>query len=253
MMEQRNIIQVTDEHRCDCTAVTKSIHFCVSGTVSDHCGTPISGVCVKIVTAGYEPVLHTLTDSQGAFSLIWNRQEKEQLIFAKNGYMTLQLRYFEDGVKVYLEKEILTCVVSGRLLYKNGVPAAPVKVQMVNNCVNLCVFSKPNGCYYFTKVPSGKYTLIIEGNECRKKSIYVTIPTCCHSYYLGTIRVDQINILCTIHGIISDPEGHPIKNAVVILTNAYTMEPVGHTLSNENGLYFFGNIRNGCYYVEAYG
>lgn len=245
-------MQVTDEHRCNCVAIKKPTHHCISGSVADCCNAPIKGVCIKIVTSKYEPVAHTISNAQGNFTLIWETTQDAQFIFAKAGYATLQLTFLESAQKVYLEKEVITCVVSGKIRRKNYSSAAPAKIQMVNSHVNLCAFSRADGSFFFTKVPSGKYTLTVEGNDCKQNNIYVTIPANCPSYRLGTIWVEPINIICTVHGIITDSSGQPVQRAVVVLMSCTTKVPIAHTLSNENGLYFFGNIRNGCYYVEAF-
>lgn len=251
--EQRSILQITDEHRCDCIAVAKPPHHCISGTVTACCGTPLGGVCVKIITTEYKPVIHTLTDTCGVFTLIWKAEDNVQVIFSKNGYTTQQLKSFEDTLHVCLKRDCLSCVVCGKLFYKNRTPAAPAKVQLINSSINLSVFSKADGSFFFTGVPGGKYTLSARGNECKLKNLYVTIPEHCPSYHMGTIWVEQINILCTVHGIITDAKGHPLQNTIVFLISCTTKKPVCHTRSNENGLYFFGNVRTGCYYVEAYG
>lgn len=250
--EQRNILSITDEHRCDYIVTKKQTQHYISGTVTACCGAPLEGVCVKIITTDYEPIIHTLTNTHGIFTLIWDTNESVQLIFAKKGYATQQVKCFEETLHVHLRRDIISCIVCGRLLYKNRTPAMPLKVQLVNNNMNLSVFSKTDGSFLFTKVPGGKYTLIIMGNDCKQQKLYVTIPNHCTSYHIGTIWVEKINILCTVHGIITDTNGQPILNAIVVLIRCATNEPVCHTLTNENGLYFFGNVRNGCYYVEAY-
>lgn len=252
MMEDRDILQVTNEHQCNCVITEKPTHCCISGTVADCCDVPIEGVCVKIITSKYEPVAHTLSNVQGNFTLIWKTDEDVQFIFAKAGYATLQQISFKDAQKVCLKKEIISCMISGKIFYKNCAPAASAKVQLVNNHVNLCTFSRADGSFLLTKVPGGNYTLTIEGNDCKQNSRYVSVPENCFSYRIGTIWVEQINILCTVHGIITDSSGQPIQKAVVVLISCTTKEPIAHTLSNENGLYFFGNVRNGCYYVEAF-
>lgn len=252
MMENRNILQVTNEHQCNCAVTKKPTQYCISGFVTDCCDIPIEGVCVKIITTNYKPVVHTITNVKGAFTLIWKTEEAAQFIFAKAGYSTLQLISFKDAQKVCLKMEVITCVISGKVLYKNCTPASPTKVQLVNNRVNLSTFSRADGNFILTKVPSGKYTLTIEGNDCKQNNSYITVPENCSSYRIGTIWVEQINILCTVHGIITDSSGEPIQKAVVVLISCTTKEPIAHTLSNENGLYFFGNVRNGCYYVEAF-
>lgn len=240
------------EYRYDCIASNQPIHHCISGTVTDCCDMPLGGVCVKIITGEYEPVTHTLTDTCGTFTLIWKTDAMIQLIFAKEGYATLQLERFDDPLLICLKREDLRCMVSGTVLYKHGAPAASVKVQLLSSHVNLCVFSKADGRFLFTRVPDGKYTLTITGNDCKKRCGCVTVSQHSPSCSIGTIYVEQVNILCTVHGLITDRDGLPIPNAVVVLISCSIKEPVSHTLSNEHGLYFFGAVRNGSYYVEAF-
>ncbi|MEG0753767.1 MAG: carboxypeptidase-like regulatory domain-containing protein [Angelakisella sp.] len=250
--EQRHVIPVMVESRVDCTVTQSGQYCCINGTVTNCCGDLLKGVCVKALSANYQPIAHTMTDCGGMFTLILRQRENIRIVLSKCGYATLQLCNVSDCVKVCLEKQAISCLLSGRVVYANGCPAAPVRIQLVNSTVNRCVFSKPDGSFLFTRVKNGKYTLTISGNACKEKSLYVSVAKGVPSYNLGCLQVEALNIMCTIHGIITDTKGKPLNNAVVVLFNCSTRQPILHTLTNEDGLYFFGQVHQGCYYIEAY-
>ncbi|MEG0691480.1 MAG: carboxypeptidase-like regulatory domain-containing protein [Oscillospiraceae bacterium] len=251
-MEKLNIVSCSNECRLDCTITDSVSPKCITGTVLDCCGNPIHGACVKALTQAYDPLTHTLSNCQGQFTLILETNNHSLLIISKQGYATLVLSSYGEVVHVTLSKEYLGCVVSGKISYNDCHNISPVRVRLINASITKCTYSQPNGVFIIIDVPSGKYTLTIDGNECKEKTIYVTVPESILTLNLGIICVDRINILGTLNGLIKDIHNKPIPNAVVILYNDISKQPIAHTLTNKDGVYFFGQLKIGRYYIDAF-
>ena len=250
-MKNININTVSDECRVDDILSKDDWNKCITGVVKDSLNCCMAEVCVKVVTLAFEPIAHTFTDIGGNFTLIYEYIDNVQLIFSKYGYNTLVISDPMDSIHVNMQRNNLSCVLVGRIMVDRYM-MSPVRLRLTNNFTQKCTFSNKYGNFVFTKVPSGLYQLIIEGNECKKRMIHIQIAKGVSRYNLGCIKVERINIMGTIHGIISGFNHKPLNNVVVILYDFNTCRPLAHTVTNEDGLYFFGKVRPGHYYVEAY-
>lgn len=251
-MNPISLTTTSKECRKDCIVQNSAQPNCCSGIINDGCGNPLKNACVKAITADYEPIDHTMSDPNGKFTLILPDETVGYLVFSKLGFKTEQFSDFSNDMEVVLKKQQIHCVVDGKVVFDQfGVPHV-VKLTIANAHLSKHVFSKPDGNFVFTNIPSGMYTLTVQGSTCVEKTIYITIPNNQQIYHVGTIHLQSVDIGCTVHGIISDTNGNPLDNAVVILYQVGTNIPLMHTLTNAEGLYFFGNLNTGNYYVEAY-
>lgn len=251
-MNPISLTATSKEYRQDCIVENSAQPNSCSGIIYDGCGNPLKNACIKAITPDYEPIEHTMSDHNGKFTLILPDVAIGYLVFSKLGFKTEQFSDFSNEMEVILKKQQIHCVVDGKVVFDQFAVSHVVKLTIANAHLTKYVFSKPDGSFVFTDIPSGMYTLTVQGSTCVEKTIYVTIPTNHTIYHVGTIHLQAVDIGCTVHGIISDTCGNPLEDVVVILYQAGTNIPLMHTLTNAEGLYFFGNLNVGNYYVEAY-
>ena len=224
----------------------------IEGKIRDSWGDAIENACVKIVSTSYAPLLHTISDSEGNFVLLHNFPEEIMLIFSKEGYSTLLLPIYCDHSNITLERNIDTSIISGKVVFSDNSQISPTRLRLENSKNSHQVYSDEEGFFHFTKVFEGKYTLIIDGNECKRTVVELCLCENLRNYDLGCIEIEKINIRGTIHGVVKNCENVPVEDVVVILYEASTNKIIANTLTEKEGLYFFGNVEIGEYYVKAY-
>ena len=242
----------SEEKRVDTKIITAKELNQVEGVIMNECGCVMQKACIKVLTSDYEPLTHTMSNSKGEFVLIYSYDEEVILIISKEGYKTVVLENFCREIEVTLTKLTNSAVLTGRLVLKNGGEINSARVRLVNNMVKKQVFPDCDGFFVITEISSGCYQLIIDGNEYIKTVLTINICNSTRTYNLGSLIINKVNIMGTIHGIVSDGEDIPIDNAVVLLYNLDMCFVVAKTITNKEGLYFFGNVDVGNYHIMAY-
>ena len=240
------------ENRVDTKVMPEKQRNEVEGIIFDECGCKIEKACVKVLTSDYEPLIHTVSNANGEFVLIYEYSKEVVLIISKDGYKTLVIENFCREIEITLVRVKNSATLTGRLTMNNCGEIISARVRLNNNKVKLQVFPDSDGFFIINDIPCGCYRLIVDGNELKKTVMSINISNSIRIYNLGVIKIDRINIKGTIHGIITDCDNLPINNAVVILYNSDNKLAVSKTHTNSEGLYFFGNVELGKYNVMAF-
>lgn len=227
---------------------------CITGRITDKCGVGIDNACIKAVSVKLSPIVHTTSDTDGEYTLVIPSQNDIKMIVSKKGYITVNtgINHVETQDYMLQKEQLNTCIIKGKIIYTDCMPAEQLRVRICSADYNKDCFTCTNGNFIFTNVPAGKYTMTIDGNECIKKSIYIDVESYRDYDVLPEIVVHRKFIGGTLHGIVNDCIGNPVSNAVIVLYNHATKKIISHTTSNQDGIYFFGNLTIGNYYVEAY-
>lgn len=237
----------------NCMCNTPAIRA-ITGKIINQCGEPIPNATIKSVTACLEPVAHTTSNEDGEYTLTVPKFIGIKLIVSKDDFITICTGVIVSDTQNFTMvcQEQSTCIIKGRALFNACKSPCALRIRIKSKDYEKTCFTNSNGTFIFLKVPPGKYVLTIDGNECYKKVIGFIIEQGKEYCQLPDIFVNWKNIGGTLHGIITDSNGKPIANSLVILYNKDSDLIINHTMSNDEGIYFFGNLPLGSYYVEAY-
>lgn len=223
------------------------------GKIYDESCFAIHRAVIKLVDTHYNPIKHTLSDKNGSFMLICPRNFEGYLIIAKNGYKTKLFTYNEENrmSMVILKTLPSTCFVMGVVAFRNACCFSPCCVTLQNNCFKFKTFTDYEGRFFLKNVRKGHYQLKIENESYQTRIIKVSIENSFLTQ-LPLIIMSKKDIGCTIHGLIKF-RNRPISDINVFLVDASNNSCIAYTKSNSHGLYFFGNLNLGKYYVMAVG
>lgn len=251
----QNIIlsqEVCDAHKN--ISVRKTYINRVYGTIFNTRGKTINDVTIKIVDQELNPIMHTITSNDGTFTLLSNQCNSYQLIISKPGFVTLLIKTitFNYPMCFTLEKmQINSCDVIGQCFYSDGTHAESVIVLLDKETVNIGVITDEHGYFSFHDIDYGLHKLEISGQTCEQYKAYFELCDSNQLLYLSSIYLKKKNIGCTIHGIIKDSYGVVLSCVLVLLYCSLCKKLVMKTYTNKDGVYFFGNLEKGSYYVEA--
>ena len=231
------------------------------GNISDKVtGKPIEGVCIKICDSDYKPIIYNFTDVDGNFSLQGNFTSCIRIIAAKKGYIT----FSSDGVpSAGLEKrainiEMMPALDGGIVLFGNvrdvqQRPIGGIKVTLIkSNSLNPYdfTFSNPEGLYVFDNIEPGLYRLSLQSQNFIERTVNLDIGKDQSVLTIETAFLRRKSLKGTIYGIITDKNGIPVNNALVVLLNANN-NPIQVTHTNDKGVYLFYRLDNGSYTIIA--
>lgn len=223
----------------------------IRGRVYDICGKPIANACIKALDCNYTPLVHTITDPCGNFTLLVTPKIPLQLVIAKNGYRTENIKNCNEYLNITLHNENKNSLVIGQV-FPIFEYSSPCSLLLANKQNSYRTFCDKCGNFSFNDIPQGKYNLTITGNEIKKRTLCLNISSAKNLIQLGKIKVCPINIKGTIHGIITNECGQVVENSFIVLYNAINNTPIASTKTNQEGLYFFGSVPRGEYYIKAY-
>lgn len=243
--QQKNLNLVTRNNNCG-----KS----VSGRITDEFGVAIKDATISAVNPNFEPLVHTTSDCNGEYTVFIGVCAQIRLLVSKEGYKTIDTGIISSETQNFMlfSEGVKTSILKGKVLYCNCKPASGLRVRLTSADYNRCVVSAQDGTYIFANVPPGNYVLTVDGNDCEKKTACVYVEKNKEYKTIPDMIITKIDIGATLHGKVTDCYGKAINNAVVLLVNKSTKAIVAHTTTNQDGIYFFGELTLGTYYVEAY-
>lgn len=231
------------------------------GNISDKVtGKPIEGVCIKICDNDYQPIIYNFTDVDGNFSLQGKFTSHIRIIAAKKGYIT----FSSEGIpSAGLEKkainiEMMPALDGGIVLFGNvrdaqQRPIGGIKVTLYkSNSLNPYdfSFSNPEGLYLFDNIEPGFYRLTFQSQNYIERTVNLEIGKDQPVVTIETAFLKRKSLKGTIYGIITDTNGVPVNNALVVLLNANNV-PIQVTHTNDKGVYLFYRLENGSYTIIA--
>jgi len=233
----------------------------IMGNVSDKTtGKPIEGACIKVCDEDFQPISYTFTDVDGNFSLQTKLSPNIRVIAAKRGYQTFSS---ESMPSVYLEKKALNVELAaspngGIIFYGNIKDAAQKPIGGVKITIFKSyslnpydfTFSNDDGLFLFDNIEPGSYRISFQSQTYNEKVINVEVGKDQSVIALETIYLKRKNMKGTLYGIVTNKEGQPVDNALVVLCNANNV-PIQVTHTNEHGVYLFSRLDPGTYYILA--
>jgi len=260
------ILGSTEEGRTDLTlAQSYALTGTINGTVTNSVtGNPIAGAVVKLRMQSGDPVIHTLTNLTGQYTLPDVTPNTYTLNVAMPGYLTSSGQTFTINqnqsitINVVLTPEIVTNTIFGVITNLiTGSPINGVYVVLVYNpgaAQNaIQALSNIDGEYIITKLPDGTRTLLANYPG-YYTSTFIPITLSGGSIYNTNISLQAYQFpQATINGYIRSQYG-PLVNACVGL---YQIDPQGVeiltqiTYTDSMGFYIFGRVSAGTYVVKA--
>jgi 5-hydroxyisourate hydrolase-like protein (transthyretin family) len=228
----------------------------VTGTVRDTGGNLVSGATVKVFQLDGTPLAHTVTGSDGTYTIGNLPMGIYLLSTVKDGYVmsvTMNLALTEitnasNNVIYGIVKDNITgkAIEGVRVVLSQTVDG---EVQVVDTCSSIS-----DGEYLLDNIVSGTYNLSYEKDGYISKEVKDIILTTNQKLKSDMILVSSIgSIGSTVSGQIKTAAGAIVANAFVGLYKVTddTEELVATTYTNESGRYMFGNVANGTYVVKA--
>ena len=261
------ILGNTQEGRTDLTLTqssvqTGTIHGTVTNTVT---GAPVGGAVVKLRMQSGDPVMHTLTNPAGHYTLTEVTPNTYTINVAMQGYLTSSGQTFTISqnqsitVNAALTPESVTNTIYGVITnLATGDPINGVYVVLIQNpsaAQNaIQALSNADGEYIITKVPDGTRSLVANFPGYYTSTF---IPT---EISGGSIVNTDISLQAyqlpqaTVNGYIKNQSGNPLVNACVGLyqIDAQGIEILKQiTYSDSMGFYIFGRMAAGTYVVKS--
>lgn len=232
----------------------KTCSAMVSGTVFNTNGEVISNVTVKLVDQKLNPIMHTTTSKDGSYVLLLHDNDEYQLIIAKPGFETLLVSTItcNHPMNITLNNmQLTTCDVVGQCFYMDGTPAKDTVVILDKDTTNHRMMTDCYGCFAYFQVGCGLHRLEMLGETCETYKAYFEVYKSDKLIELDGICLERKNIGCTIHGIIKDQDGVLLSNVLVLLYCSICKRFIKRTYTNKDGVYFYGNLKKGSYYIKA--
>lgn len=233
----------------------------IMGNVSDKLtGKPIEGACIKICDNEYNPLAFNFTDIDGNFTLQGKFNPSIRVITGKRGYKTFSSDSLPSDVlnKKALNIELMPepnggivfngCVKNAQQKPLNGAKVTLYKAYSLNPYD--FTFTNQDGIYLFDNIEPGTYRLVIQLHNYAERVINTEVGKGQPIVTLETIYMRKKSLKGTIHGIITDKNGLPAENALVVLCNSNNI-PIMVTHTNEKGIYLFYNLDPGTYSIMA--
>lgn len=233
----------------------------IMGHVCDKLtGKPVEGVCVKVCDSGYGPIVYNFTDVDGNFTLHGNFSSNIRIIAARKGYKTFSSDEFPA---LSLEKKAINIELvpehnGGMVLYGtvrdiNQKPLKGIKITLFKSySLNPYdfTFSNEEGLYLFDNIEPGIYRIAFQSQHYTEKIVNLEVDISQPIVMLETVYLQRKALKGTIHGIITDSNGLPVENALVVLMNSNNV-PIQVTHTNQDGIYIFHKLDPGTYSIMA--
>ncbi|WBW97737.1 MSCRAMM family protein [Oceanirhabdus sp. W0125-5] len=232
----------------------------ISGKVINECdGRPIPLACIKFTDKNYNPLYHCFTDTQGYFYIKEYFLDTIRIIVSKKGYKIFSSSIY--SIKDYELKNLVVqisprCeierIITGVVCDCNYNPAENVHVILRNEDNNTIhsTYTNKNGIFVVDDVEHGYYTIIFCSYMYYKYS-YNFIFDYGKIMPLGETCIRKKDLKGTLNGIITDKEGNPINEAIVVLFDEVDNWPLQFTRTNEKGVYLFYNLDVGRYFIVS--
>lgn len=233
----------------------------IMGNISDKLtGKPLEGVCIKVCDEEFRPIVYNITDIDGNFTLQGKFSPTIKVIAAKKGYETMST---EGLPSVHLEKRALNLELvpapNGGIVFFGNVkdsaqkPLGGIKVTVFKaHSLNPYDFTFTNqeGLYVFDNIEPGPYRLVVQSQNYNERIMNIEVGREQPIVTIETVYLRRKVLKGTLHGIITDKNGVPVENALVVLCSSNNV-PIQVTHTNEQGVYLFYRLDPGTYTVMA--
>ena len=233
--------------------INKTNLFHISGYVCSF-NSPIKNACIKITSSNFNPLFHVYTDANGYFTLTNNIPKLFRIIVSKNNYKVFSSNIIlrskiKSPIKINIKEKISKNIVIGKLidLKRNPIGYANVEIKKINRCVTTNV----NGEFIFEDIPYGCHVLSIISPFYHYQKMKLKVLENQRIFDLKCIKLRPKPYTGTVNGVIYDKKNYPVKDAIVMLINEDTNNIIDYTYTNEMGVYLFGNVPLGRYYIKS--
>lgn len=240
----------------------------ITGVVVNSSLVPVDAATVKIFDLNYNPIKHTMTNSDGVYS-ITGMTSGEYIVYSiKDGFGLSTKRQITIDDTVSTLNDIMitknTAIRKGTLYgvtyNMNKEPLSKILVTLSTNAEEPVVvsetYSTTDGEYVFYNIDAGDYIVnAISDDYILTESFDITIEEGVNNkekLYLDKLSSAKEG---TINGIITDEATSiPLENCFVGL---YEIDDSGEetltsvTVTNRDGKYFFGYVPEGNYIIKA--
>ena len=232
--------------------------FVMTGT------TPVENAMVKVLTLQSEPLDHQFTNEAGRFATSPLPAGNYQVVASAPGFLTsepgtvnlMAARDFLINFSLTPDPRAAKNALFGLILNQlTGTRIADASVILMDAQGQTVATTQTNsdGEYLLDEIDNGSYQLTAEKPEFQLPApLMVTVSG-------SQIAKTDINLTPdtavegTVHGFIKDPNGNPLTGACVCLYSAAdpTEMPLQTIFTNSSGLYLFGNVPAGEYYIKG--
>lgn len=224
----------------------------IYGWVVDEDGKAIENVTVKLVNQDLNPLTHTLTTKTGYFILVHCYSHNTQLVLAKQDYQTRHLSSsINPGKLVLLKQAWCGCDVIGRVCCEDHSNPHYATIILDKTIKSQLVTPDYTGWFILQQLQAGKHEIEIVKEDCQLYQACFFVSKKKTTLTLRPLVLKKKNMGCTLHGLVKDNLGNPLVNATVFLYCATCHGLLQKTMTNSQGLYFFGNISVGQVYIKA--
>lgn len=271
--EKKTIKDVGEEIRLDLKLQPQPLNNTgrVTGTVTDESGNPIPSALIKLMDANYEPLLHSITGSDGTYTLDNVAAGTGYNIFATaSGKKLRQGTSFSISTGQVIENNFVLLdepafqlgVIAGDL-YDSSTEApingAVITLYQVNpdktEVLKAITYTNEYGQFVFREIEQGNYSIRVSALG------YIGITSAVNITQSGQIVPSLIKIVQdpnasrgTVSGIITDNLNQPIIGADVVLYEVNqdeSLTAIAFTKTNASGVYLFINVPQGNYKVKS--
>ncbi|MEG1416407.1 MAG: carboxypeptidase regulatory-like domain-containing protein [Clostridium sp.] len=215
---------------------------------------PLYNVCISITTQSLEPITCCYTDTQGKFQINVSLPNIIYILASHKGYRIYSKKLIINNkcspYKIKLEKEPdYKNIIIGKIVDEKNNPISYANISIKE--LGIQIFTNENGDFIIDNIPRGTYHFSVT-SQFYKSCIRKIIVNCTQNVYnLKTIMLTGKLISGTVHGLIQCDNSNPIPNALVVLFDAAKHIPIRYTYTNQDGIYLFGNVPLGEYFIKA--
>ena len=241
-----------DEIKLDYKLDKKEL-FHISGYVYSL-NIPIKNACVKITSSKFEPLFHVYTDCNGYFTLTNNIPKLFRIIVCKDNYEIFSSNIIlrnksKCPIKINLKEKISKNIVLGKIVNINEEAIKYANISIKELDIN--TISNEKGEFILENLKTGCWTLNISSSFYYTSRVKIHVVKHKKIYELKPIFLREKPFTGTVNGVIYNSNNRPIKTAIVMLINEETNKIIDYTYTNEMGVYLFGNVPRGKYYIKA--
>lgn len=244
----------------------------VSGTVQNLLGDPIEGALIKIMDENYEPMFHTISESDGTyiFESIPPGKGYNILAIAEGMLLGQETPFDVDPNEEVIKHCVLSPddtatfgIIAGEI-FNDENPSVPVAGGLVklytkqndgSETLTNITYTNEYGQFVFREVGEDNYVIRASALGHMKASSLIAINGVGQIVSIKLImQIDPDATNGTVSGMVTDEENKPIVRAEVFL---YEMEsdgsttPIATTKTNKSGVYIFIKVPKGSYKVMS--
>lgn len=271
--EAKRIQSIGEEIRLDLQLQPQPLNTTgtVTGTITDTTGQPIPNALVKLMDSNYEPLMHSLTGTDGTytidnvkpgsgynvFAISQGKKLNQGISFALASNQVVNRDFtLEDDPSAQLG------IIAGDIIDSatgRPVGGAVASLYSINSdeteVLEAITYTNEFGQFVFRELDLGNYVVRISalGYE---RTISTANVTKSGQIVKSAVKMvpDTTTSRGTISGIITNNNNVPIENADVVLYEVNedeSLTPISFTKTNAQGVYLFINVAQGNYKVKS--